>query len=94
MAKNSEGGTIGGKRREVAAGGASLLGSGGRRTPASGVQGIAPGDNQKDQLMTTVFDLISEHALISGHPPFFIFFPNFYFIFNFYFYLNIYNYFK
>ena len=25
-------------------------------------------------LMYTVFDLISEHALISGHPPFFFFF--------------------
>ena len=31
----------------------------------------------------TVFDLISEHALISGHPPFFYFF-----------YFNINNYFK
>ena len=33
----------------------------------------------------TVFDLISEHALISGHPPFFFhfFFPHFVIIFNF-----------
>ena len=31
----------------------------------------------------TVFDLISEHALISGHPPFFVFKKSFYFIFLF-----------
>ena len=39
----------------------------------------------------TVFDLISEHALISGHPPFFeeIFFPIFYYFYLFLFFILI-----
>ena len=43
----------------------------------------------------TVSDLVSEHALISGHPTFFFFFPNFViFFFLFFFNFNINNYFK
>ena len=38
------------------------------------------------KLDITVFDLISEHALITEHPPFFFFFLFFfYFLFNFFF---------
>ena len=33
----------------------------------------------------TVFDLISEHALISGHPPFFVLKKKYIYIYNFFF---------
>ena len=53
-------------------------------------------DLSNQQLLPfTVFDLISEHALISGHSPFLFFPSNFCIIFYFYlFYFNINNYFK
>ena len=47
--------------------------------------------------MITVFDLISEHALISGHTPFFVKKKNIYiyFLYSFFIlYFNINNYFK
>ena len=48
-------------------------------------------------ILNTVFDLISEHAHVSGHPPFFVNKKKSFFliIFNFVmFYFNINNYFK
>ena len=42
----------------------------------------------------TVFDLISEYALISGHPPFFVLKKIYIFIYFYLFYFNINNYFK
>ena len=39
------------------------------------VEGLGPkGDRLGHMHKTTVFDLISEHALITEHPPFFFFF--------------------
>ena len=38
-------------------------------------------------IVITVFDLINEHALISGHPPFVFIIIIFIFIFNYYFIL-------
>ena len=43
-------------------------------------------------ILNTVFDLISEHALISGHPPFFVKKKKIFCFIIFYF--NINNYFK
>ena len=47
-------------------------------------QGVVMSPHVMSPIYNNVFDLISEHALISGHPPFFfiyIFFSNFYFNF-------------
>ena len=46
------------------------------------------------ETVNTVFDLISEHALVSGHPPFFEKKKIYIYIYIIIFYFNMNNYFK